>query len=115
MTDLQECFAQICNHIIYSTNEGNIKPALTVFPERIPGQPDKVNSISHDHLHILVPIFSHIHVHVKVRIWNSQLIMFAGYEQEDGSIIGDPVSKEFTTVIIYYYSQEEERKSDWDT
>ena len=26
--------------------------------------------------------------------------MFAGYEQEDGSVIGDPVSKEFTTVII---------------
>merc|ERR550539_518134 len=58
MTDLNEVFAQVCNHIIYSTNEGNIKPALTVFPERVPGQPDKV------------------------RIWNGQIIMFAGYEQE---------------------------------
>ena len=29
-------------HIVYFTNEGNIKPAITVFPERIPGQPDKI-------------------------------------------------------------------------
>ena len=80
MTELNECFEQICQHIIYSTNEGNIKPAITVFPERIPGQPDKI------------------------RVWNGQIIMFAGYEQEDGSIIGDPVSKDFTKVrSIYLY------------
>ena len=74
MTDLEECFGKICQHIIYSTNEGNIKPAITVFPERVPGQPDKV------------------------RVWNGQIIMFAGYEQDDGCIIGDPVSLDFTKV-----------------
>ena len=94
MTDLNEVFAQVCNHIIYSTNEGNIKPALTVFPERVPGQPDKVC------LYLLLTCSCSFmfFVHIKVRIWNGQIIMFAGYEQEDGSVIGDPINKEFTAV-----------------
>ena len=32
------------------------------------------------------------------RVWNSQLIRYAGYKQPDGSIIGDPDSVEFTEV-----------------
>lgn len=32
------------------------------------------------------------------RIWNAQLIRYAGYKLEDGSIIGDPISVEFTEV-----------------
>ena len=32
------------------------------------------------------------------RIWNSQLVRYAGYEQEDGSVIGDPINVEFTQV-----------------
>ena len=32
------------------------------------------------------------------RIWNSQLIKYAGYKQADGSIMGDPDTVEFTEV-----------------
>jgi nitric oxide synthase oxygenase domain/subunit len=32
------------------------------------------------------------------RVWNGQFIRYAGYKQEDGSIIGDPASVEFTEV-----------------
>ena len=32
------------------------------------------------------------------RVWNSQLIRYAGYKQSDGSVIGDPANVEFTEV-----------------
>ena len=76
VTDLNEAFKCLCRHIEYSTNGGNIKPAVTVFPPRLPNQPDKV------------------------RVWNNQLISFAGYKQEDGSVIGDPAYVKITEVGI---------------
>uniref|UniRef100_A0A672RPE9 Nitric oxide synthase, inducible n=1 Tax=Sinocyclocheilus grahami TaxID=75366 RepID=A0A672RPE9_SINGR len=35
------------------------------------------------------------------RVWNSQLIKYAGYQMEDGSVIGDPAGVEFTQVCIH--------------
>ena len=32
------------------------------------------------------------------RVWNSQYVRYAGYKNEDGSILGDPASVEFTEV-----------------
>lgn len=32
------------------------------------------------------------------RVWNSQLIRYAGYKQSDGSVLGDPANVEFTEV-----------------
>jgi len=32
------------------------------------------------------------------RVWNSQLIRYAGYRQSDGGVIGDPITVEFTEV-----------------
>ena len=32
------------------------------------------------------------------RVWNTQLIRYAGYRMEDGSILGDPANAEFTEV-----------------
>lgn len=32
------------------------------------------------------------------RVWNSQLIRYAGYKNPDGSILGDPANLEFTDV-----------------
>ena len=69
---LEEVFQALCHHITFSTNGGNIKPAITVFRERIPGEKDKF------------------------RVWNKQLLAFAGYEQADGSIKGDPAYVDFT-------------------
>ena len=36
------------------------------------------------------------------RVWNSQLIRYAGYKQVDGSVIGDPANVEFTEVDACY-------------
>jgi len=62
--------AALINHIDYATNEGRIRPTITVFaPESAGGR--------------------------SIRIWNHQLIRYAGYQTADG-IIGDPASSAFT-------------------
>jgi nitric oxide synthase oxygenase domain/subunit len=52
---------------------------ITVFPQRIRGRDD-------------------------YRVWNSQLVSYAGYLQSDGSIIGDPARVQFTRVCLYLKS-----------
>ena len=64
----------IASHLTLATNSGRIRPVITVFPPR---RPDGVSP---------------------VRIWNKQLIRFAGYRQADGQVIGDPAQLEFTGV-----------------
>ncbi|XP_064613211.1 nitric oxide synthase 1-like [Liolophura sinensis] len=71
VTSAREMFDAICEHIRYGTNGGNIRSAVTVFPARTDGK--------HDY-----------------RVWNSQLIHYAGYKQPDGSVIGDPANVSFT-------------------
>uniref|UniRef100_A0A3Q2NWL0 Nitric oxide synthase n=1 Tax=Fundulus heteroclitus TaxID=8078 RepID=A0A3Q2NWL0_FUNHE len=65
----------ICNHIKYATNKGNLRSAITIFPQRTDGKHD-------------------------FRVWNSQLIRYAGYKQPDGSIHGDPANVEFTEICM---------------
>ncbi|NWV28478.1 NOS2 protein, partial [Origma solitaria] len=71
----KEMFEHICNHIRCATNNGNIRSAITVFPQRTDGKHD-------------------------FRVWNSQLVRYAGYQMPDGSTLGDPVSVEFTQLCI---------------
>ncbi|MGZ9583157.1 nitric oxide synthase oxygenase [Paenibacillus marinisediminis] len=56
-------------HIEYATNQGRIRPTITIFAPETD--------------------------HHRIRIWNHQLIRYAGYETEHG-IIGDPASVLFT-------------------
>uniref|UniRef100_A0A3Q4HQ40 Nitric oxide synthase n=1 Tax=Neolamprologus brichardi TaxID=32507 RepID=A0A3Q4HQ40_NEOBR len=65
----------ICNHIKYATNKGNLRSAITIFPQRTDGKHD-------------------------FRVWNSQLIRYAGYKQPDGRILGDPANVEFTEICM---------------
>ena len=59
-------FEALFRHIESSTNGGNIKSTITVFsPE------------------------------TEIIIWNPQLLSFAGYQNSDGTIIGDPKQLEF--------------------
>ncbi|ATH94696.1 nitric oxide synthase oxygenase [Bacillus glycinifermentans] len=58
------------HHIESATNDGKIKPFITIFPPEENGKK-------------------------KVTIWNHQLIRYAGYETENG-IIGDPASIDLT-------------------
>jgi len=48
-----------------------------------------------------ISIFPHKTQEMKeFRVWNSQLIRYAGYKQGDGTVIGDPASVEFTEVSV---------------
>merc|ERR1719347_1975673 len=69
VTAAPEMFDCIMRHFDYSFNGGNIRPAITVFRERQEGKID-------------------------LRVWNGQVLIYAGYKQEDGSIIGDPMNVE---------------------
>ncbi|XP_042735532.1 nitric oxide synthase, inducible [Lagopus leucura] len=71
----KEMFECICRHIQFATNNGNIRSAITIFPQRTDGKHD-------------------------FRVWNSQFIRYAGYQMPDGSVIGDPASVEFTKLCI---------------
>ncbi|KAM3822758.1 LOW QUALITY PROTEIN: nitric oxide synthase 3 [Vipera latastei] len=77
ITSAQEMFTFLCNHINYATNRGNLRSAITVFPPRVAGRGD-------------------------FRIWNQQLIRYAGYPQPDGSILGDPANVEITELCMQY-------------
>lgn len=55
-----------------------LRSAITIFPQRTDGKHD-------------------------FRVWNQQLISYAAYKLEDGTIIGDPVNLEFTEVRVTKY------------
>ncbi|WP_409295526.1 nitric oxide synthase oxygenase [Peribacillus sp. SCS-26] len=59
------------DHIEVASNKGKIRPLITIFPASGSG--------------------------ADIRIWNQQLIRYAGYETEHGTL-GDPDSIEFTNV-----------------
>ncbi len=67
LEDEEELYNALLRHIKFATNNGKIKPTITVFKPGV------------------------------VRIWNEQIIRYAGYETENG-ILGDPSSIEFTKV-----------------
>jgi nitric-oxide synthase, bacterial len=70
----EQVFAALVDHIELSTNGGRIVPMISVFAS---GSVDKP----------------------RVRIWNRQLIGYAGYLQADGSVLGDPINLRFTQRI----------------
>ncbi|MDQ2049770.1 nitric oxide synthase oxygenase [Natronolimnohabitans sp. A-GB9] len=63
-------YEELCEHLEYATNGGDIRPTITLFEPMVRGDQ-------------------------QVRIWNYQLIRYAGYETDDG-VVGDPDSLEFT-------------------
>uniref|UniRef100_A0A2C9K406 nitric-oxide synthase (NADPH) n=1 Tax=Biomphalaria glabrata TaxID=6526 RepID=A0A2C9K406_BIOGL len=74
-TTPKEMFEVLCQHIRYSTNNGNIRCAMTVF-------------------------YQHIDKREDYRIWNSYLISYAAYILEDGTLMGDPKNLEFTEECV---------------
>ncbi|MGG4147030.1 nitric oxide synthase oxygenase [Paenibacillus algorifonticola] len=60
----------IFSHISYATNGGKVRPAITIFAAK-----QEKNQI---------------------RLWNHQLVRYAGYEDGSGGVIGDPASLSFT-------------------
>jgi nitric-oxide synthase len=70
----EDIFQELLNHIKYATNNGEIRPTITIFKP-------KINEKEH------------------VRIWNHQLIRYAGYETSYG-VVGDPASISFTKACL---------------
>lgn len=70
-------------------NRGHILPTVFIFPPRDPGKRGPM-------------------------IWNRQILAFAGYRQEDGSILGDPANVDLTERIIEFGWMPPIDKSRWD-
>lgn len=68
-----EIFEAILEHIKLATNGGNIKSVISIFP------PNELGKSG-------------------IRIWNPLLIRYAGYQQADGKVIGDPAQIELTKI-----------------
>lgn len=71
LTTAEEIFAAIVEHLQQATNDGNIRSTISIFAPDSPRQPG-------------------------IRLWNPQLIRYAGYRQANGRILGDPAQIEFT-------------------
>ncbi len=70
-----EVFDACVHHLVHSTHGGRIRPAITVF--RAEDEPGR-----------------------GIRIWNRQLIRYAGYRLASGEVLGDPEQEEFTRRVI---------------
>lgn len=64
----EDIFAAIVDHMRIATNGGDLISTMTVFR---PGKPE-------------------------IRLYNTQLLRYAGYRREDGSVLGDPANVELT-------------------
>jgi nitric-oxide synthase len=74
LSTAEDIFEAIVEHLRLGTNGGKIRPMMSVFAPQAPDAPG-------------------------IRIWNPQVIRYAGYRQVDGSVLGDPSHVELTEVI----------------
>jgi nitric-oxide synthase, bacterial len=65
--------AECADHLRAATNHGRVRPLITVFAPDTPARSGP-------------------------RIWNEQLVRYAGYQQPDGSVRGEPGSAELTNL-----------------
>lgn len=70
-----EVFDACVRHLRFATNNGRIRSTVTAFAPAAPGERG-------------------------IRIWNHQLIRYAGYRLADGSLLGDPAQEAFTRRVI---------------
>jgi nitric-oxide synthase len=71
LTTADEVFAALVEHLRAAYNDGRVKLLMTVFAPRRPGA-------------------------AGIRIWNKQLVRYAGHRQADGTVVGDPDNADFT-------------------
>ena len=72
--DPAEVAEHCADHLRIAYNGGRIRPLITVFAPDAPGRPGP-------------------------RIWNEQLIRYAGYRRPDGTVLGDPRYTRFTEAV----------------
>ncbi|BAY16426.1 putative sulfite reductase [Anabaenopsis circularis NIES-21] len=76
VTDPDEMFKELVEHLRLGTNGGNIQVIMTAFR---PKQPKE---------------------RWGPRLWNPQLLRYAAYEQPDGSVMGDRANLDLTQAVI---------------
>ncbi len=76
VTDPDEMFRECTEHLRMATNGGNVQIVMNVFRPKKPME------------------------RWGPRIWNSQYIRFAAYEQEDGTVLGDKANLKLTQTLI---------------
>ena len=89
VTSSVQMVAELLKGISEAFNDGNIKPTAFIFASRQNG--------------CRGPMF-----------WNHQVLQFAGYEREDGSILGDPNSVILTNAILELGWVPPVSRSPWD-
>ncbi|SOD63219.1 nitric-oxide synthase [Streptomyces zhaozhouensis] len=70
----EEIHRHLVEHLRLATNGGRVRPVISVFAQEAPGRPAP-------------------------RVWNDQLIRYAGYRAERGGIVGDPGRVGFTEAV----------------
>ena len=75
LNEPDEIFDALLTHLREATNDGRIVPVMSVFREWLPDEEE-------------------------IRIWNHQLIRYAGYQKSGGSVLGDPLNVELTNLAI---------------
>ncbi|MEW2623816.1 nitric oxide synthase oxygenase [Streptomyces sp. NPDC048106] len=73
-TTPEEIHRHLCDHLRQATNGGRIRPVISVFAPDTPKRP-------------------------AARVWNDQLVRYAGYRQQDGTVVGDAAYVDFTDVV----------------
>jgi nitric-oxide synthase len=74
VADADEVAEQCRAHLRVAANHGRIRSVISIFAPERPGRPGP-------------------------RIWNEQLIRYAGYRREDGTVLGDPRYADFTEAV----------------
>ncbi|GAB2714170.1 nitric oxide synthase oxygenase [Kitasatospora kifunensis] len=72
--DESALFEALVDHLRLSWNGGRVRLLLSVFAPSVPDRPGP-------------------------RVWNGQLIRYAGYRRHDGSVLGDPATVELTEAV----------------
>ncbi|MEV6602113.1 nitric oxide synthase oxygenase [Actinoplanes sp. NPDC051346] len=70
----EEIHRELCEHLRLATNGGRIRPMISIFAPDAPGSPAP-------------------------RVWNDQLVRYAGHRSPDGAVIGDPAYLDFTDLV----------------
>jgi len=84
-----EVFEACVEHLRFSTNGGKIRSAVTLFAPAGEGERG-------------------------IRIWNRQLVRYAGYRAADGTILGDPEQADFTERVVAMGWQPPRQRSPFD-
>ncbi|WP_375512546.1 nitric oxide synthase oxygenase [uncultured Nostoc sp.] len=90
VSDPDEMFRELQEHLQSATNGGNLQITMTVFRPKHPKE------------------------RWGPRIWNPQLARYAAYEQPDGRILGDPANLDVTKAIMKLGWQPPQPRTDYD-